>query len=129
MIVEFDGIQHYKEPDKILSDSANTEFYKSLGYKVVRIPYFIQLSKKAIKDFFGVETHEEFFDETIPSLGIKEHNTPAYLCASGVKRMAEEFKRFPEQYETNIQYLASANNEFLTGVSLLVEEYNKIRSK
>ena len=39
--------------------------------------------------------------------------------------MAREFKEFPEQYEVNIKFLKSLNNEFLTGVSILEEFYKK----
>ena len=39
LIVEFDGLQHYTDPRKILQDQKNTEIYNNNGYKVVRIPY------------------------------------------------------------------------------------------
>ena len=54
LIIEFDGLQHYTKPDIIEKDKINTALYKSFGYKVVRIPYFIQLSKKAVKVLFDV---------------------------------------------------------------------------
>ena len=92
LIIEFDGLQHYTKPDIIEKDIKTTELYEKLGYKVVRIPYFIQLSNKAVKTFFDVDVSEELFDETISSLGIEGQNTPAYLCPAGLKRMAEELK-------------------------------------
>jgi len=127
LIIEFDGIQHYTKPDIIEKDINNTKIYEEeLGYKVVRIPYFIQLSQKAVKTLFDVDVQGELFDETIPSLGIKGQNTPAYLCPAGIKRMAEEFRKFPEQYKTNINFLKSKNDSFKTGVEFLENEYNKI---
>lgn len=39
----------------------------------------------------------------MPSLGLKGKNSPAYLCYEGIKRMAKEFKQFPEQYEVNLK--------------------------
>lgn len=128
LIIEFDGPHHYKKPDNIEKDIRTTELYKSFGYNVVRIPYFIQLSKKAIKTFFNVDLSEDLFDETISSLGIKAQNTPAYLCPAGVKRMAEEFKNFPEQYKTNIDFLKKQNLPFKSGVEFLESEYIKINS-
>ena len=125
LIIEFDGLQHYTKPDIIEKDLRTTELYKSFGYKVVRIPYFIQLSKKAVKTLFDVDLSEELFDETISSLGIEGQNTPAYLCPAGVKRMAEEFKKFPEQYKTNIDFLKKQNAPFRSGVEFLENEYNK----
>ena len=127
LIIEFDGIQHYTKPHIIKKDLKTTELYKNLGYKVVRIPYFIQLTTKAVKILFEVDVSEELFDETISSLGIEGQNTPAYLCSAGVERMAEEFKKFPEQYKTNIDFLKKQNDPFLTGVEFLEKVYNNIR--
>ena len=124
LIIEFDGLQHYTKPDIIEKDFRLTEVYKNLGYKVVRIPYFIQLTNKAVKTLFGIEVSEELFDEKISSLGIEGLNTPAYLCPAGVKRMAEEFKKFPEQYKINIEFLKKQNNPYRTGVEFLEKEYH-----
>ena len=44
IIIEFDGLPHYQKPDIILKDERNTKLYESFGYKVVRIPYFIQFT-------------------------------------------------------------------------------------
>ncbi len=129
MIVEFDGLPHYTNPDVILKDLQNTENYEKSGYKVVRIPYFIQLSKDAVKELFSVDLDQELFDDSIPSLGLKGRNTPAYLCHEGVKRMAKEFLRFPHQYEINLKALKEANSSFLTGVDLLIQYAETSNSK
>lgn len=126
LVVEFDGLPHYTNPDVILKDIENTQRYEKAGFDVVRIPYFIQLSRNAVKTLFGVDVKQELFDESIPSMGLKGRNTPAYLCHEGIKRMAREFVRFPEQYQVNMKALKDANNSFLTGVELLEDEYNKI---
>lgn len=119
MIVEFDGFSHYKQPEVIKKDCESKLFFENMGYSVVRIPYFIQLSKDAVKVLFGVELVHELFDERIPSLGVKGKNTPAFLCGAGVKRMVEEFKLFPEQYKANLDFLEQEKDEFLSGASLL----------
>ena len=119
MIVEFDGIQHYTMPDRIQKDIINTQFYESLGYKVVRIPYFIQLTNKAVKYFFNVDVKEPLFNENIHSMDKNDRNTPAFLCGAGVLRMIEEFKYHPEQYRVNKEFLISQNDQFLTGADLI----------
>lgn len=119
IIVEFDGIQHYTMPDRIQKDIINTQFYESLGYKVVRIPYFIQLTNKAVKYFFNVDVKEPLFNENIHSMDKNDRNTPAFLCGAGVLRMIEEFKHHPEQYRVNKEFLMSQNDQFLTGVDLI----------
>ncbi len=125
LIIEFDGLPHYQKPDIILKDERNTKLYQSFGYTVVRIPYFIQLTNKAVKELFDIEIEEALFDEKISSLGKEGKNTPAFLCPSGIQRMAKEFKRFPEQYDVNLTFLKSQNDEYLTGTILLEKEYKK----
>lgn len=127
LIVEFDGFPHYQYPDTILGDDKKGEFYQSLGYKVVRIPYFIQLSNAVVKKLFDKDVQQPLFDERIPSLGIVGRSAPAYLCGSGIRRMAKEFYEIsPSQYNVNVSYLKSLNNEFLTGVELLECVYNSL---
>ena len=79
--------------------------YEELGYTVVRIPYFIQLTQSVVKQLFKVDVSQKLFDGTIPSLGSEYRNTPAFLCIAGVERMADEFRYFPEQYEVNMDAL------------------------
>ena len=123
-IIEFDGLPHYQKPDVIIKDKLNTEKYTKMGYKVVRIPYFIQLTNKVVKQLFGVDVTTPLFGEGIPSLNVEDRCTPAYLCPLGIKRMAGEFKSFPEQLETNLKYLKEYNNDSLTGLSYLLKALN-----
>lgn len=118
LIVEFDGFPHYQNPDVILKDRVNTSIYESCGYKVVRIPYFIQLTSDAVKQLFDKDV-ENLFDGSKPSLNIEGRCTPAYLCPLGIERMKQEFKKFPEQYRVNVDYLRSLNQPELTGVDLI----------
>lgn len=127
LIVEFDGLPHYNNPETILKDKKNTELYKKLGYKVVRIPYFIQLTNKAVKTLFNVNACEALFDEEIPSLGEKNKvANPGFLCPLGLERMARDFKNFPEQYAVNLASLKKAKIPELTGVFFLERAYNSI---
>lgn len=119
LIIEFDGIQHYTDPLNILNDEESVKFYESCGFKVVRIPFFIQLSNDAVKTMFGVDVKEPLFDESIPSLGIKGKNTPAFLCPAGIERMRKELLRFPGQYAVNKKFLEKEGNPFLTGIAYL----------
>ena len=126
LIVEFDGLPHYTDPAIIINDELNTKFYEKHGYTVVRIPYFIQLTNKAVQTFFGISIDTPLFDESIPSIGPKGQNTPAYLCYAGIQRMAAEFHRFPEQYAVNLAFLKSQPDIRLTRFDLLELEYNRI---
>lgn len=126
LIIEFDGIPHYTKPSRILKDKENEEIYNNMGYKVVRIPYFIQLTNDAIKQLFGRDVKEKMFNGIFPSIGVKGQNTPAYLCNEGLKRMAKDFKKFPDQYKTNLDFLKLQNDEFQTGANALEKMYNSI---
>lgn len=126
LIVEFDGLQHYTNPKVIKSDEEGNIIYKKAGYKVVRIPFFIQLSQDAVKKLFGVSVQQQLFNEEFCSMGINGRNTPAYLCPAGLQRMAQDFKKFPKQYELNVNFLKKQHNSFETGVEFLEKEYNKL---
>lgn len=128
MIVEFDGVQHYSNPDVILRDVQNTANYEKLKYKVVRIPYFIQLTNKAVKELFGVIVEEPLFDVRYASLGASR-GSPAYLCPAGLERMAKDFLRFPKQYHINLKALKDCDNDILTGASLLEAAYNRQKAE
>ena len=131
LIIEFDGLPHYTNPIQILKDIERVELYESFGYKVVRIPYFIQLSNEVVKQLFNRDIKEPLFDDNIPSLTIHSGATPAFLPLCGIKRMAYEFKKFPKQYLTNLTYLKNLPHEFdfINGVDLLENEYNNIKEK
>ena len=129
IVIEFDGVQHYQNPQQILNDRERSEFYKGLGYKVVRIPFFIQLSNSAVKTLFDIDVKQPLFDEEkYPSMNIEERCTPAFMCPAGIQRMADEFRLFPVQYRVNLKYLKSCNDEFLTAVTELETAYNKLIS-
>lgn len=126
LIVEFDGLPHYRSPLNIRRDEEKTKLYQDAGYKVVRIPYFIQLTNKVVKRLFGVDVKEPLFDETYVSLGASGSNTPAFLCSAGIKRMAKEFYLIsPEQYERNVKALEK-EDPFLTDLDTLKMEYEKL---
>ena len=131
LIIEFDGLPHYTSPLQILKDSERTRLYESYGYKVIRIPYFIQLSNEVVKELFNRDVKEPLFDDNIPSLTIHSHATPAFLPLCGIKRMAQEFKKFPKQYLTNLTYLKNLPSDFnfINGVELLENEYNNFKEK
>lgn len=124
IIVEFDGLLHYSNPEQVIKDRKNTEIYTKCGYKVIRIPYFIQLTNKNVEKLFGVMVKIDLFPTNISSLAVELRNTPAYLCVDGIKRMAKVFRMFPDDYHVNLNYLKSLNSQ-LSGVDYLEYWYNK----
>lgn len=47
-IIEFDGNQHYQRAANILRDIEKDAVFVAAGYRVIRIPYFVQLDSKVI---------------------------------------------------------------------------------
>ena len=127
LIVEFDGLQHYQDPLRLKKDIENTRNYQRLGYMVVRIPCFIQLTNAAVKTLFGVDVTPKLFDGRYASMGEKGKLRPSVLCPSGLERMAYEFLPFREQYATNLKALESVGDDFLTGVSYLKTAYENAK--
>lgn len=122
LIIEFDGLPHYQNPEKCFTDEQTKCFYETLGYKVIRIPYFIQLTKNVIKTLFNKEVNEEdvFPSGNYPSL--TGSCTPAYLCPLGIERMRDEFKQFPEQLRINLTYLEKLPVPELSGIDYLLDK-------
>ncbi len=126
LIVEFDGLPHYQKPDVIISDEIKTNFYKENGYKVVRIPYFIQLTNTVVKELFERDVDIELFPEDVASFSAKDKNTPAYMCPLGIERCARELLMFPEQLATNEAALVK-EDDILSGYSLLIQAITNLK--
>ncbi len=75
---------------------------------------------------FGIEPQCYTFDPSLPSMSVEWKNTPAYCCPAGIKRMAEDFKLYPQQYEVNIKRLEADNDEMLSGVNFFKTIMNEI---
>lgn len=132
LIIEFDGTGHYKDPSKIVDDKMKTALFEKGGYKVVRIPFFIQLTHDVVKTLFGVEVKEELFPAGIPSMLIEWENTPAFMCPMGVERMARELLLYPEQLKTNLEALKKNAEEHecgseLSGYKMLAEMIERFK--
>ena len=124
LVVEFDGIQHFNNPINILLDQKKTKIFQDLGYKVVRIPYFLQLTNDAVEILFNRKVEERLFDGKYPSLNLT--NSPAYLCPAGIELMARIYLDFPYQRSINITALENYDNPILSGVGFLKEAIAKL---
>ena len=102
-IVEFDGYAHYTQASRILADKAKDQLYSGAGYKIVRIPYFIQLSSSTCKTMFNVDLDIE---QVYPHGFIDEKCIlPADFCELGVERFKSDINRFATEAEEIINSL------------------------
>lgn len=130
LVIEFDGLPHYMNPDVIRKDLENTKIYTQAGYTVVRIPFFIQLTSHVILKLFDriVEPAKVFPDNNVVSFSVKSRVTPAYIPRAGLCRMAEEFiKVSTEQLASNLEYLKTINDEFISGYNDFVDVINTLK--
>ena len=96
MVVEFDGIPHFQSKNVFLKDVEKTERYQAAGYRVVRIPLYINLTTNVINKLFGTNLQQDFFTANVSPFN--ETFQPNTFCITRLKRMADDFKSLaPEQ--------------------------------
>lgn len=101
-IIEFDGYQHYTLSKVVASDSHKTKTFMSMGYKVIRIPYFVQLCPASILYFFGIDMPN--FTQAYPHGFIDDKAVlPADFCSIGVERFHKELEEMPANIEYDIR--------------------------
>jgi len=100
LIVEFDGYAHYTSSTNILRDRVKDAEELKLGYKIVRWPYFVQMSQLSAKHFLGIDydVKQTYDDGFIDSKCI----CPADFCELGIEKFAYEFKTLPEKIQNSI---------------------------
>ena len=130
LIIEFDGLPHYMNPDIIRKDRANAEIYELAGYTVIRIPLFIQLTSKVILRLFNkvISPDLVFPENNVVSFSAKSRFTPAYIPVPGLYRMIEDFLRVaPEQLDTNLAYLKQLDDDFISGYTIFKDIINTFK--
>lgn len=92
LIVEFDGNSHYQKPDMILKDQEKDRIFAEHGFKMVRIPYFVQLSESVIFNEFGLDIE---WEQTYPH-GFIDPTAylPASFCPLGIERFEKDLDQF-----------------------------------
>ena len=99
LVVEFDGVNHYMDSQIVLNDRQRDEWFSTLGYTIIRVPYWIQLSRDVIFNLFGIITEEEYckldFSFYNPENDTVDVNIlPGNMCELGRARFVNEFNQF-----------------------------------
>ena len=95
MCVEFDGYQHYTSAKQAVSDAKKDKLCRELGFTMIRIPYFVQLSNEVIELLFGKTV--PYFEQVFPHGFISTKSTmvyPADFCWLGIIKFNEDIARF-----------------------------------
>jgi hypothetical protein len=93
VVIEYDGDEHYRSALKIKADLAKDADAERLGFRVVRIPFWVQLDTATVHHYFGLdaEVHSAF-----PHGFVTTPHLPASFCELGVRRFEREFDALPE---------------------------------
>lgn len=94
IIVEFDGYLHYTKATTIKRDIKKDRICTSLGYDIIRVPYFVQMSTEVIKHLFNkdiqvVQEYEHGFISDDKTLIL-----PCDFCELGIKKFEDDLERF-----------------------------------
>jgi len=90
LIIEFDGYRHFSDTKTIKADFLKDSTYESLGYKIIRIPYFIQMRAEVITGLFCEYLNIDFknsmeIESKYPSGFISDKAMlPADYCELGI---------------------------------------------
>jgi hypothetical protein len=112
LIVEFDGDQHYCHARHVLEDTQRDATLIEAGYRIIRIPYFVQLHPAVIEDLFGqlIADHSSFKD--FPHGFIADTVVfPADFCELGIERFRHDLERFAFIRTDILGSLASAASQ------------------
>ena len=98
-VVEFDGGQHYWDSLKIKVDSEKDAVANSLNYRVVRIPYWVQLTNETARHYFGINTE---ISQDFPHGFITTKVFPASFSELGISRFTRELNALPDRTAASI---------------------------
>ena len=89
-------------------DAKRDKCYKDKGYKLIRIPYFVQLSAEVIEYYFNKKVVK--FKQIYPHGFIKDNVIlPVDFCEKGIERFKNEMQVF-KQIPSN--HFGKSNNVF-----------------
>jgi hypothetical protein len=90
--VEFDGDAHYRDSLKIKADVEKDELARAGGYKVVRVPYWVQLTGETLMHYFDLDAD---IAQSFPHGFITTKLFPASFCELGITRFQREINSLP----------------------------------
>jgi hypothetical protein len=98
---------HYTNAQTVSIDEERDFILGLLGYRVVRIPYFVQLTSDVIKHYFDLEVEQGskvscgFHSMTSDPYHLNPY-CPANYCPAGVNRFVRQVSLLPESAKEEI---------------------------
>jgi len=98
-VVEFDGDEHYRHTLKIKTDREKDAVALEHGFRVIRIPYWIQLTSETLVHYFGLTAD---IAQDFPHGFITTKIFPASFCELGLIRFKSELDSLPSQVKVAV---------------------------
>lgn len=95
VLVEFDGDSHYRDANVIFRDLQKEELAAKNGFRIIRIPYFVQLKGEGFQHLFGWLNPLWEPSTDFPHGFITTKILPASFCAKGIQRFERELQTLP----------------------------------
>jgi len=99
VVVEFDGDEHYRNALKFKIDEEKDAAARLHGLRVVRIPYWVQLTSETLEYYFGLSAK---IDQDFPHGFIETKIFPASFCELGAQRFHREYSELPSAIQTAV---------------------------
>jgi hypothetical protein len=90
--VEFDGDEHYRHSLKVKGDREKDAFAKLNGYRVIRMPYWVQLTTETLQHYFDLDAT---IVQNFPHGFVTTRIFPASYCELGINRFKTEIRALP----------------------------------
>ena len=122
---------HYENVWKLKRDEERAQYFENIGYKFLRWPYWLQLTKDVAKYYFEKSYTEDKYLEAIKKIykvdkpefvlspGLHESkNTPANYVANGVRRFMKELDELPRSAKAQLaeglrRYIEDVGDKYL----------------
>lgn len=98
-VVEFDGDEHYRHTLKIKIDEEKDAVALEHGFRVIRMPYWIQLTSETLAHYFGLTAN---IVQDFPHGFISTKIFPASFCELGLIRFKRELDSLPSQVKVAV---------------------------
>lgn len=92
--VEYDGDEHYRHALKIKIDREKDDLARQGGYRVIRVPYWVQLTSQTLRHYFSLDAE---IIQGFPHGFITTKLFPASYCELGVERFRRELDGLPSE--------------------------------
>lgn len=99
LVFEFDGYQHYTNPNRVIRDIHFANDTKEAGLTLISIPFFLQFNSVIICEHL-LNTSQVF--SNYKTGWIDSINYPSTFCSLGIKRFLELYSTLPKSVQTQL---------------------------